>query len=87
MSSEITKCCPFCGTPAKCEDGEHEANMKLEYYMGSKERPHYVQCIMCNATGPLSATVEEAIYEWNNAKWVQWLDRETEPSDIKGDAP
>jgi hypothetical protein len=72
---EVTKPCPFCGTPPRVEDGDHESNMKFEYFMGSKERPHYVQCIMCGATGPLSATLQEAADEWNNAKWLEWVDR------------
>jgi hypothetical protein len=29
-----------------------------------------VFCIMCGARGPEAKTQDEAISEWNNAKWV-----------------
>jgi hypothetical protein len=78
---EIIKPCPFCGTPARCEDGEHELNIKTSSHKnvdldhgGIVTDAHYAYCIMCFAHGPSSATEEEAIHEWNNAKWVWWAE-------------
>jgi len=84
--NEITKPCPFCGTPARCEDGEHEPNIKTSSHKnidldlgGIVTDVHYAYCIMCGAHGPASKTEAEAVREWNDAKWWQWLQRETEP--------
>ena len=69
-----TEPCPFCGTPACCEDGEHEANVKTETSVwngkirlmdASNSRVWYAYCIMCGARGPESKTEHEAILEWN----------------------
>jgi hypothetical protein len=71
--SEITAPCPFCGTPARCEDGEHEKNsfVRLDpnaVIVNGQTYAHAVVCLMCRASGPASKTTEEAIYEWNNRK-------------------
>ena len=72
---EITKPCPFCGTPARCEDGEHEKNMRT--VMTSEG--FIIECIMCGARGSKhNGTEDEAVTEWNNAKWVGWSFDETE---------
>jgi len=60
---EITESCPFCGTPSKCEDGEHELNMTV--VITGTDRPYAVGCIMCGSRGPESNTEQEAIEEWN----------------------
>jgi len=73
---EITKSCPFCGTPPKVEDGEHDANSKVIYeaypklFRMDQMFSYAVFCIMCGARGPEAKTQDEAISEWNNAKWV-----------------
>jgi Lar family restriction alleviation protein len=66
--------CPFCGTPARCEDGEHELNVKtsshknIDLDVGVCSDVHYAYCIMCGAQGPASKTELEAIQEWNRRK-------------------
>ena len=65
--AEITKPCPFCGTPARCEDGEHEQNIKVE-----QGDFFWCECIMCHAQGPFGDTEAIAVYEWNTARWTQW---------------
>jgi hypothetical protein len=74
---EITKPCPFCGTPARVEDGEHEANSKVMFepnprVVNGETYGYCVTCIMCGARGPESKTEEEAVSEWNHAKWIGW---------------
>ena len=79
---EITKPCPFCGTPARCEDGEHEENMGtgcdlMPRVVGDWRGVFIVYCKMCGARGPeCRGGTEEAIREWNSAKWVGWADSE-----------
>jgi hypothetical protein len=72
-----TEPCPFCGTPACCEDGEHEPNVKTKTVGNNEEhglldtpdgRVWYAYCIMCGARGPESKTELEAIQEWNRRK-------------------
>ncbi len=70
-----TEPCPFCGTPACCEDGEHEPNVKtkIETYSNiglttADGLCWHVYCIMCGARGPESKTEHEAILEWNRRK-------------------
>jgi Lar family restriction alleviation protein len=90
MSISIIKCCPFCGIPSHVEDGEHEANSKTLFepnpHVLSNGNVFQVFCIMCGARGPESETEDEAVSEWNNAKWAQWLEREAEPRDLTGGA-
>lgn len=65
MDSEhdITSPCPFCGTPARVEDGDHELNMRI---IEVNDESCAVQCIMCEAHGPVASTDREAVEDWNN---------------------
>jgi hypothetical protein len=68
-----TEPCPFCGTPACCEDGEHEPNSKVVFdpnprVVNGETYGYAVVCIMCGARGPESKTELEAIQEWNRRK-------------------
>ena len=70
-AEKITDGCPFCGTPARVEDGEHELNMKIiqTILQDGNTVKYSVKCIMCGARGPESDTPEESVNEWNNSLW------------------
>ena len=73
---EITKPCPFCGTPARAEDVGHTANSETLWndseVIRRGGRSYSVLCRRCGACGPESTTEKEAITEWNHAKWIGW---------------
>ena len=62
-AQKIESPCPFCGTPARVEDGEHELNMRI---IEVDDVSCAVQCIMCLSHGPKSSTDKEAVEDWNN---------------------
>jgi len=72
---EITAYCPFCGTPARVEDGEHEQNIVCRKNVLEDPPGYFCYCIMCSARGPASKSEAEAVSEWNNAKWIGWSRR------------